>query len=147
MTDSKPVQIADALVSAINTAASGFSITSFTCQRDYKPVVKLEELDSLQLRVIPGPAEAELSSRSSSRFTSPIVVSVQKQATTTAAADALDYFAQEVADFIGLTTTSDPQRPAGAVYVGHEVTDSDTLGGLNLPAFAKLIRIRYLFFQ
>lgn len=146
MPDSKPVQIADALVAAIDAAAAGFSIVSFNCQRDWQPVIDLADLSTLQLRVIPGPVQYELEARTTSRAEVAIVIAIQQQATTTAAADALDYFAEEVSDFVGVTATSAAQRPADALYMRHDVNDADRLGGVTLPQFAKLLRITYRFF-
>ena len=147
MPDSKPVKIADALATAITAAASTFSITSFTCQRDWKPVLDLKDLATLQLRVIPGPTDLEPLARRYSRGEVAIVVTIQKQATTKAEADELDYFAEEISDFIGTNESSAAQAPENAFYRGHEITDADTIGGRELPQFSKVLRIRYQYFS
>ena len=146
MTDSRAGKVADALVTAINAAASGFSITTFNCRRDWQPVVDLADLSTLQMRVIPGPVNFERVARDANRGELAVVISVQQQATTTSDADALDYFAEEVSDFVGVTGSSAPQRPDNAVYMRHELTDADRLGGVTLPQFCKLIRLTYQLF-
>lgn len=59
----KQIEIANAIVSLLNSADFGTAYESFTAYRAYIPSFELKELDSLQVVVVAGPQSTERISR------------------------------------------------------------------------------------
>jgi hypothetical protein len=115
MTTAPIIELADALVQALNDDA--FSLP-FTAQRRYLPQVDLEHADALHIFIAPRAIATSLATRTSTEDLYTLDIAVIRRAATDADPDALAGLVGEIADwtrFRGL-----PAMP-GAVWSGVEV--------------------------
>jgi hypothetical protein len=98
------IQIADALVAALNAAALS---QPFTAVRHYLPEFELKELDTLHVSVVPAELDEEIVDRTRDRAEYKIHVAVQKRVAKqdppgidTAAVDALMQLVEEIDDLL-----------------------------------------------
>ncbi len=126
MSSSLPIDIADALVTALNAApvppATGFS-PAFTAVRAYRPQFDLEELKTLRVSVVPKAIEITSLGRRSNQHDVSVDVAVQQKVdlTDSATLDALMLLVQQIADFLRLRRI-DLGDGSSAVWVKTENT-------------------------
>ena len=107
MSDSLPINVADALVTLLNAApvppATGFTPT-FTAERAYRPQFDLEELQTLRVSVVPKAIEIQTLGRRANQHDISIDVAVQQKVDVadSAALDTLMALVQQIADFVRL---------------------------------------------
>jgi hypothetical protein len=123
------IDIADAVVSELNTAAGGggFSQT-FTAQRQYVPIFDLAELKDRHVTVVPRGAAIQSSGRDRNQHDVQIDVAVQKKQVpgppgevgtpeTNAQFDPLMKLVEEIADFFRLRRLA---SPANTIWIKTE---------------------------
>lgn len=91
------VEVADAVVAALNAATLS---REFTAVRDWRPVETIEGLEDLSVTVVPRAAGGERASRAADRAAYSVEVSVRQkpEGVTNADIDPLVLLCQEVAD-------------------------------------------------
>ena len=121
------IQLADALVTRLNTPGEpGFS-QSFTAVRRYVPVFDLEKASGIQVTVVPKSSEVSRASRGSSFFDCAADIAVQKKVSGDLDADELDNLMALVEEIIDCVNGGPLTEYPTAVLVSIE----------NAPIFAQ----------
>src|SRR4051794_4002799 len=96
-----PIDIADAVVAALNTAANGTFGQAFSAARAYRPQFDLVELKTLRVTVVPKALEITSLSRTANQNDVAVDVAVQKKVTVgdLAELDGLMALVEEIGDY------------------------------------------------
>lgn len=112
------LQIADALVTALEAASFTAPYNTIEAQRTYQPEYTLAELENLKVDVVPLSAQRELGSRTHLSRDEEIAIGIQKRTGgETAAIDALVYLTEEIADYCLTLTLASGQATCIGVRI------------------------------
>lgn len=115
------IDIADAVVAALNAAPEGTFAQSFTAQRMYLPQFDLKEMSDLHVTVVPKGTEIQPGTRNTGRYDCSIDVGVQKKlanAQDLSEVDSLLTLAEGIAEYFRNKVLS----PVQAAWVRSEHT-------------------------